>query len=507
MGAVITEERPEEKVKYEDAFDLMENNAEEGNWKGQFREKFQEQSEQIEKIKAGMNEEAGFDNISTMQQAQQAQQAQSIINPVTGEIIEIDGYEDELSVATVVSLIEKGASEEEIMAALDEALTSIAGAIAKDKSKAKKYLAELMEVMHVLEITLQRMGKDVELQNSLRQMQENLSKLMKDGNVKQIQEFLKSGQLRQTLSQTIQQTRQNLDVMRLMKTSLQNISRQANQTLLPQNLQKNLQLNPAQLAQLQNLQKLPLQNVALNQLKNTSDLLSNTFKDLSKAYQKENDPARREVLRENINKVTEQAKQVLQLAEQINNQTQAQQAQDSQNFNITASELQALNINAVNNVIEQAQQVNQEAQQELRQETRGTESQEKVANKTEAKEKVKPEQKRKDTRGYDPIDDYRPRVADKKGGPCQPCNGGGNCAACGGGANAKDAVKVLRQDMKSQGEEIAEATVKDIKTATAKEITQLLKTVGSEKPSGKPEVKDGPERQAKANPDVAMGAI
>jgi len=127
----------EDKIDYKSAQDLMDNNASDGAWKGQFRDKFEERSEQIDQMQASLNEQAALGNIFA---AQQAQVSQYILDPITGEVLETsDGFDSGLSVSAITSLIERGASDDEISAALDAALTSITGRIAGDKKNAKKY--------------------------------------------------------------------------------------------------------------------------------------------------------------------------------------------------------------------------------------------------------------------------------------------------------------------------------------------------------------------------------
>ena len=42
-----------QEVEYKSASDLMDNNASDGSWKGQFRDNFEERSEQIDAMYAG----------------------------------------------------------------------------------------------------------------------------------------------------------------------------------------------------------------------------------------------------------------------------------------------------------------------------------------------------------------------------------------------------------------------------------------------------------------------
>lgn len=290
-----------QEVEYKSAQDLRKNNATEGSWKGQFRDKFEERSEQVDEIQAGLNAEAAQGNI---QASQQAQATQYIINPITGEVLETSGsYEDELSVASIISMVERGASDTEIEAALDEALTSITGKMASDKKNAKKYMAQLLEVLHVLELSMKQAGKNVDLQNSLKQMQERMSKLMKTGDVKQMQEFLRSSQLRDVLVSSVQQSRQGVDALRAIQEMTRNMARQAKEANLPRELA------------LHNLQQVS-RNILQSQLREGVDQLRDAYTKLTQEFKKETNPANQDALKNALREITAQARALQELAKQ-----------------------------------------------------------------------------------------------------------------------------------------------------------------------------------------------
>ena len=127
----------------------------------------------------------------------------NLVDPIPSSLTEIDleGNEEGLSVASVISLIEKGVNEEELEELLQKAISSIA----TNKSSAKKKMIQILELMTVLERTLRQSGKHPELQNALKQMQDKATNLIKGNNAEHAQQFLKSAELKATLQQGINQ--------------------------------------------------------------------------------------------------------------------------------------------------------------------------------------------------------------------------------------------------------------------------------------------------------------
>ena len=289
----------EDKIDYKSAQDLMDNNASDGAWKGQFRDKFEERSEQIDQMQASLNEQAALGNIFA---AQQAQVSQYILDPITGEVLETsDGFDSGLSVSAITSLIERGASDDEISAALDAALTSITGRIAGDKKNAKKYLAHLQELLHVLELSLKQAGRNVELQNTLRALQEKNSKLMQAGDITKIMEFLRNPQLREALTQSVQQSRQQVDFMRTARDMLRNLANQVRESGVSRDVA------------LQNLQAAS-RDMLQEHLRDMMRQLKETYEQLRKEAVKETDPSKLEAMRKALTELTNQARELQRLS-------------------------------------------------------------------------------------------------------------------------------------------------------------------------------------------------
>ena len=120
----------------------------------------------------------------------------------------LSGYEDELSVDFISSLIEQGMGQDELEQIIEESLASTSANITKDKSSAKKQMAKIFELLAVLERTVRQnqtqLQKPEQLQSSLRQMQEKVRDLAKGGNVENIQKFLKEGELKTAIKQSVE---------------------------------------------------------------------------------------------------------------------------------------------------------------------------------------------------------------------------------------------------------------------------------------------------------------
>ena len=132
-----------------------------------------------------------------------------------------------LSVESINNLLEKGASEEELMEFLNKAITSVNAMIARDKTKAKKYLEDLQEVMAVLEKTLSRQTTtNPELQGRLKQVQNNIGNLLKENNPEKMQAFLKNNELKIALEKGIKQAAKTPDVLKSFAENSKNLAQQ-----------------------------------------------------------------------------------------------------------------------------------------------------------------------------------------------------------------------------------------------------------------------------------------
>ncbi len=162
---------------------------------------------------------------------------------------------NELSVATILSLVERGTDEEELEQMLEQAITSIQRKIVKDKAAAKKHLSQLLTLMAVLERTLRQSHKQPELQNALRHMQQKVSNLAKDGNIENVQQFLKSAELKKALKSSIDTALKQPENFRNMADNVSTRIRetQKNATLQNQNqIKQPIEQKPNPLSQLMN---------------------------------------------------------------------------------------------------------------------------------------------------------------------------------------------------------------------------------------------------------------
>lgn len=241
------------------AQNLANNNATSGSSR-QYQRAIEEElaaAQEIEQIQAFVN-------------AQQTQQQSAVFDPISGEVIQANSsYEDELSIASILSLVERGASDDEIAAALDSTLETIAGKIVADRKNAKKHLAMLLETLQVLEKALQQQGRNLKLVDSLKQLQLNLSVHMQRSSEQTIANFLRNPALRQSLLDAVLQAREAT-----MQASLrQNLAttRQFATELASRNLAtKDLQLRDTQTTQL----KQPPQDQSLRALRDQQARLS-----------------------------------------------------------------------------------------------------------------------------------------------------------------------------------------------------------------------------------------
>ena len=318
-----------QETQYESGQDLMDNNAADGSQREELLDLFQERGEQTSAIEAVLNSQAAQANIM---QAQSAQAKKYIINPISGEVIETEGSEGEVSVAAIAGLLERGASDTEIEAALGEALTTIAGKIAADKKNAKKYMAEMLELLHVLEVSMKQSGKDVDLQQSLRQMQQQVSKLMKDGNIKQIQEFLKSNQLREVLTKSVQQSRSQVGMMKNLQQSMREIASKAQNANLGRD------------AALRNMQAVTL-NVVNLQLRQGYEAMRDSFKEIGQKTKVEVDPSTRNLNTQVMASLREQAARMRLATDSAREASRLGQA--SARLSIDSARQQIISTNAV----------------------------------------------------------------------------------------------------------------------------------------------------------------
>lgn len=129
-------------------------------------------------------------------------------------IIDVDNSDDDTALVRVVSAIESG-SDQDIQNALEGALTDVSSTIARDKTKTKKQLEKLDEIVSVLEATSRFDKINPELGTQLtgqrQQTSQNISALEstrlvgKDGVLQSIQNEVRSqiqGDLREVFNKT-----------------------------------------------------------------------------------------------------------------------------------------------------------------------------------------------------------------------------------------------------------------------------------------------------------------
>ncbi len=253
-----------------------------------------------------------------------------VIDMVSGDVIDLSGepgaLEDEITIAAILDMFARGVGDEEIEQMLNAQLNSISARIVRDKGKAKKYLAHLLEVLSTLEIALREQGRNPELQASLRQLQEKLSNLIKQNNPLLIQEFLRSQMLRDTLAQATKLSRDSVDLIRAIQTALRNVARDA-ALIQRQNQSLNEQTQKAQIDTLQNALK----------------LMRGTYDQLAKDLKAETNPDKQQELLKSLKELVENAKL-------LNSQLQRVQQDPSARISKQA-------LDAINSAVKMAQQL------------------------------------------------------------------------------------------------------------------------------------------------------
>lgn len=134
------------------------------------------------------------------------------------EFLETETTGEELTLASITHLVERG-SENEISRELDNKLLSMSAESALDKRKNKHYLKHLLGIMVVLEAANRRKNNNGEVQQMLRSTREHTTQHLKNTDAPRVAEFLKSQPLRNSIEKGIRQAppevlRNNINIMR-----------------------------------------------------------------------------------------------------------------------------------------------------------------------------------------------------------------------------------------------------------------------------------------------------